>query len=248
MKNGAVSARKVFMPQFFRVAVLGLALAGGSLVASCGDNEPAERKAFIAFLQTYVLDKPGVHLPKPTEADIKSFGGYASHYAVITNFAADPEMMAIGQQMAQAIQTGAPRSVQEVMSRQQDVRTVRDSLAKFRVPLEQKFAAAEAARDALKQPVDLKAVFAAAFDRDVGDPARAFRGALPVVDDALESVLKLAAYIDAHRKEVTISGTNIEVKNPKVRSEVNALLQGITAKAQQLQEHQRRLRVVLTGR
>jgi len=186
-------------------------------------------------------------MPEPTAAEIKSFGVYASHYAVITNFAADAEMMAIGEQMAQAIQTGAPRSLQEVMTRQQDVRTVRDSLAKLGVPLEQKFGAAQIARDALSQPPDLKAVFAAAFDRDVGDPARAFRGTLPVVDAALESVLKLAAYIEAHRSQVTISGATVQVNDPKVRSEVNALLQGIAAKSQQLQEHQRRLRVVPTG-
>jgi hypothetical protein len=235
------------MHSFFRVACTSLALVAAAIVASCGDNEPAERKAFMAFLQTYVLDKPGVHLPKPTEADLKSFGPYAAHYAVITNFTADPEMMAIGQQMALATQAGAPRSLHEVMNRQQDVRTVWETLAKLRTPLEQKFSAAEAARDALNQPPDLKAVFGAAFERNVGEPARTMRGVLPAVDEALEGVLKLAAYVNAHPREVTISGAAIQVNDPKVRAELNALLQGVTAKSQQLQEHQRRLRLVLTG-
>jgi hypothetical protein len=235
------------MHPFFRPAFAGFALIVAGIVASCGDTEPAERKAFIALLQTQVLDKPGVHLPKPTDAEIKSFGPYVKHYAVITNFAADPEMMAIGEQMARATQAGAPRSLPEVIARQQDVQTVREGLAKLRAPLDQKLAAAEAARDALSQPPDLKAVFAAAFDRDVGDPARAFRGAFPVADDALETVLKLGAYINAHPKEVTVSGANIQVNDPKLRTELNALLQGARAKGQQLQEHQQRLRVVLTG-
>ena len=236
------------MHPFFRVAGLCFALiVAGLSVASCGDNEPAERKAFMAFLQTFILDKPGVHVPKPTDADIKAFGAYGEQYTVITNFTADPEMMAIGQQMQQAIQAGAPRSLQEAVTRQQDVQTVRESLGKLRVPLDQKLAAAEAARDALKQPPDLKTVFGAAFERDVGDPARAFRSALPVVDDALDSVLKLAAYINAHRNAVTLSGSNIQANDPKVRVELNTLLQGVTTKGQQLQEHQRRLRVMLTG-
>ncbi len=235
------------MHSFFRVALSALALVAALAVAGCGDNEPAERKAFMAFLQTRVLDKPGVHVPKPTDADIKSFGIYADHYKVITSFTADPEMMAISKQMAQAIQAGAPRSLQEVMTRQKDIQAIRESMAKLRGPLDQKFAAAEAARDALKQPPDLKAVFGAAFERDVGDPARAFRGALPIVDEALESVLKIAAYIEANRKAVTISGSNIQVSDARVQRELNTLLQGMNAKSQKLQEHQRRVRTVLSG-
>jgi hypothetical protein len=235
------------MHSFVRVAFAGLALIAVSGLASCGDNEPAERKAFIAFLQTYVLDKPGVHVPKPTDADLKSFGGYAEHYKVITNFTADPEMMAVGKQMADAIQAGAPRSLQEVLDRQQTVQTVRESLAKLRAPLDQKFAAAESARDALRQPPDLKTVFGAAFERDVGDPARAFRGALPAADEALESVQKIAAFINTHRNAVTISGSTVQVNDAKLRTELNSLLQGMNAKGKVLQEHQRQVRTVLTG-
>jgi hypothetical protein len=232
----------------FRVTSIVLTLIVVGLgIASCGDNEPAERKAFTAFLQTYILDRPGVHIPKPTEADIKSFGAYAAHYKVITDFTADPEMMAMGQQLSQAIQTGAPRTLPDVMARQQDIKTVRDGLAKMRGPLDQKFTAAKAARDALKQPPDLKTVFDAAFERDVGDPARAFGEALPVVDDGLDAVLKLAAYIDANRGKVKISGTTVEVNDPKIRAELNRMLETVAAKSRILQEHQRKLRAALTG-
>jgi hypothetical protein len=241
-------AGSFLMHRFIRVTAVGLALVVvGFGVASCGDDEPAERKAFMSFLQTYVLNKPGVHVPTPTDADIKSFGIYADHYNVITKFTADPEMMAISSEMGKAVQAGAPRSLQEVVDRRQDVHVIRESMAKLRGALDQKFANAEAARDALKQPADLKAVFAAAFDRDVSDPARAFRNALPVVDEALDSVQKVAAFIVTHPKAVTISGSTVQVNDPKLRTEFNALLQGMNAKSQQLQDHQRRLRVVLTG-
>jgi hypothetical protein len=235
------------MRSFFRVALTCLALIVAVSVASCGDNEPAERKAFIEFLQTRIVDKPGVHVPKPTDADIKSFGPYAEQYKIITDFTADPEMMAISQQMTQAIRAGAPRSLQDVVSRQQDIQTIRESLAKMRAPLDQKFAAAEAARDALKQPPDLKTVFSAAFERDVGDPARAFQSALPIVDDALGGVLKVAAYINSHRDAVKINGSTIEVRDPKVQAELNGLLQGLNAKGQQLNEQQRKLHAMLSG-
>ena len=60
-------------------ALLGLVLAG------CND-EPAERKAFITFLQTRIIDKPGLHVPHLTPEEEKSFGDYAKQYAVITDF------------------------------------------------------------------------------------------------------------------------------------------------------------------
>ncbi len=216
-------------------------------VTACGGNEPAERKAFIEFLQTQVLDKPGVHVPKPTEAETKAFGSYAEHYAVITNVATDPEMMAIGGQMAQAIAVGAPRSLQEVLDRQKDIQTLRDSIAKLRGALDQKLSNAEAARDALKQPSDLKAVFAAAFERNVGDPARAFRSTFPIVDEALEGVQKIAEFLNAHRGQVAVSGSNIQVDDPKLRAELDVMLNALNGTSKQLQEAQRRMRVVLTG-
>jgi hypothetical protein len=236
------------MHSFIRGAAAGLALiAVGFGVASCGDDEPAERKAFMAFLQTYVLDKPGVHVPKPTDADIKAFGIYADHYNVILEFTGDAGLMGIGNETAQAIQAGTPRSLQEVVDRRHDLQALRESTAKLRGLLDKQLAIAEAARDALKQPDDLRAVFAAVFDRDVGDPARAFRTALPVVDEALESVLKIAAFVSAHPKAVTISGSTLQVNDPRLQAELNGLLSGATVKRQQVQEQQRQLRIVLTG-
>ena len=55
------------------------------LLAACGDKEPEQRAAFTQFLQTRIIDKPGVRVPQLT-AEEKSFGDYAAHYAVITDF------------------------------------------------------------------------------------------------------------------------------------------------------------------
>jgi hypothetical protein len=153
-----------------------LAFAGLSFLclflSGCFDSEPAERKALMEFLQVHVLDKPGVHVPKPTAEESKSFGQYAKHYAVITDFTADPEMIGIGKGMGEAMQIGAPRSIKELMDRRQDVKTVRATMRKLAEVMEKRLAETEAARVALQQPADLKAVYSAAFDRDVGDPAR----------------------------------------------------------------------------
>jgi len=216
-------------------------------IAGCFDSEPAERKAFMEFLQVNVLDKPGVHVPKPTDVEIKSFGPYAKHYAVITDFAADPEMIGITKDMAEAIQIGAPRSIKELMERRQDVKTVRDVMTKLRAGMETKLAATEAARATLQQPADLKAVFSAVFDRNVGDPARAFRNAFPVVEETFVTIQTLVDFIETHQSAVTFSGSSVQTSDPKVRAELAAILKAMNAKSQQLQDMQRRLRLVLTG-
>jgi hypothetical protein len=48
--------------------VLALATAG------CFDNEPQQRRAFIAFLQTRIIDKPGLHIPIMSDHDVADFG------------------------------------------------------------------------------------------------------------------------------------------------------------------------------
>jgi hypothetical protein len=236
------------MTFFFRrsFAVAGLALLCLS-ISGCFDNEPAERKAFMEFLQVHVLDKPGVHVPKPTDAETKSFGQYAKHYMVITDFTADPEMIAITKDMAEAMQIGAPRSIKELMDRRQDVKTVGETMIRLRAAMDKKLADTEAARAALQQPADLKAIYSAAFDRDVGDPSRAFRNAFPVVEDAFVTIQKLVDFLEAHPGAVTFSGSTVQTSDAKVRAELNTILTAMNTKSQQLQDLQRRMRLVLTG-
>ena len=52
----------------------------------CGDNEAMQRKAFIEFLQSRIVAKPEIHLPKLTADETAAFGDYAKHYAVIADF------------------------------------------------------------------------------------------------------------------------------------------------------------------
>src|SRR3954466_16238353 len=85
---------------FALAAVVTLAL----LTAACGDNEPEQRKAFITFLQTRIVDKPGVHVPKLTDDELGRFGPYAAHYNVIRDFTSNPEMEGIGKQVGQVTQ------------------------------------------------------------------------------------------------------------------------------------------------
>ena len=53
------------MKSLFR-PIFALALALPLLLAACGDKEPEQRAAFTQFLQTRIIDKPGVRVPQLT--------------------------------------------------------------------------------------------------------------------------------------------------------------------------------------
>lgn len=229
----------------------GFAIAGVFLLAlsaaACGDNEPEQRKAFIAFLQTRIVDKAGVHVPKLTDEDVKSFGPYAAHFNIISAFTNNPEMTGVASQMQQVTQRVSLNSVQDLVDNRSALRSVKDDLGKITVAMNKALADTIRQRDALKQPDDLKAVYDRAFDKDVLTPVRGFNETVPLVVDIAEAALKLADYIDANRGKVIIQGNNVGGKDAKTQREVDNLVKNLSSQAPKFQESQRRLRVVLTG-
>ena len=65
---------------FAGVLALALSLAG------CFDNEPAQRAAFVKFLQTRIIDKPGLHIPILSDKEIADLGPYADQYRIMNGF------------------------------------------------------------------------------------------------------------------------------------------------------------------
>ena len=223
-----------------------LAAGPALLLAGCGDDEAAQRKAFIAFLQTRILDKPGVHVPHPTADEAKSWGEYAKHYAVITGFN-DTLTERVSKPMQAVLQRGAVRSIAELLDRRADLQEMQRGMNELGAELDRQLAAAEAARAGLKQPPDLKAVFDAAFERDVAGPARTFKAVLPVVDSSLAAALDLANVLAQNRARIKIDGSQLQIADPVLQRDVQARLAAMNAKAQEVQAMQQRLRSLITG-
>jgi hypothetical protein len=220
-------------------ALLGLVLAG------CND-EPAERKAFITFLQTRIIDKPGLHVPHLTPEEEKSFGDYAKQYAVITDFNGGLDKSVAGL-MAEAINRGSIRSLDDVVTRHADFVAARDGIAQLRGAIDKQLAAADAAHAALKQPDDLKPVFDKAYERDVTIPAKAFADIFPDLSQALTAVVDLGDFIEQHKDKVTINGPTIETTDRALQPQLQALLDALTAKNEAIVKAQEHLRLVMNG-
>jgi hypothetical protein len=220
-------------------ALLALVLTG------CND-EPAERKAFITFLQTRIIDKQGLHVPHLTPEEQKSFGDYTKQYAVITDFN-DGLDKSVAKPMAEAINRGAIRSLDDVVTRHADFVAARDGIGKLRGAIDKQLAAADAAHAALKQPDDLKAVFDKAYERDVTIPAKTFADIFPDLSQALTAVVDLGDFIDQHKDKVTINGPTIQTTDPALRPQLQALLDALTAKNEAIVKAQEHLRLVMNG-
>jgi len=98
-------------------------LAAG--LASCGDSEADQRKAFITFLQARIIDKAGVHVPSLTDDEKSSLGSYYDHYLVVGDF--NREMNKVLTGPYKIAQNRAPQSIQEMMERRADVKAMTES-------------------------------------------------------------------------------------------------------------------------
>jgi hypothetical protein len=215
------------------------------LIAGC-DNEPTQRKAFIDFLQTRILDKPGLHVPHLTAEDEKTFGGYAKQYAIITDFN-DGLDKSVAKPMTEAINRGAIRSLDEVVTRRTDFVAARDGIAQLRDAIDKQLATADAAHAALKQPDDLKPVFDKAYERDVTIPAKTFADISPDLSQALTAIVDLGDFITQHKDKVTINGSLIETSDPALQPQLTALVTALTAKNEAIAKAQQHLRLVMNG-
>lgn len=231
-----------------RRALLGGILALAALPLAACDEEPAQRKAFMAFLQTRILDKPGIHVARPTADEAKSFGDYAKHYAVVTDFHDALNRRVMGP-LNEAMRNGSMRSIPDLLARRAELDGARRSMAELRGAIAEEAARAEAARAALKQPADLKPVFDAAFERNVAGPAKAFQESLPAGEAAIAAALDVASYLDQHRGRIEARGTTVQmlVPDPALQREITARVEAMTARAREAQAAQQRLQAMIRG-
>lgn len=223
-----------------------LALCAPLLLAACGDKEPEQRAAFSQFLKTRIIDKPGLHVPQPNEEEKKSFGEYASHYAVITDFHAGMNQSVTS--MNAAMQQGAIRTINDLVARRGDLAKARTTMNEINTAVVKQQAQADAARAQLKQPDDLKPVYQTAYDRTVTQPANAFKAVFPLVDTSLQRALDTADYVEKHKSKIQISGATVRVSDPKIQNELNTRLQALNAGAANLNKAHADMQKMITGR
>jgi hypothetical protein len=203
-------------------ALLMLALA--LPLAACGPSEPQQRQAFIAFLKDTLLARPGIHLPIPTEEMRQKWGPYTAHYTVIQDgyhaingsveaFYKDYHSFASGVIVFSTL-----------IGKRAEVLRTRDAVAALPATLKTQLETTNAARAALSQPDDLKAVFDKAFERDVTKLAGLWLEAAPVLSKTLNSYLEIMDFAEQHKAALEINGPLITPKDEKLVPRLQELM------------------------
>jgi hypothetical protein len=203
-------------------------------LSGCEDKEAGQRKAFVDFLQTRILDKPGAHLPQLTGEETAQLGEYAKQYAIIQDFHKAIDATVNGQRN-DAIGRGMVRSIRELISRRDDIEKARDTITQMGVTLETALSTADAAHAKLTQPGDLQPVYDKVYDRLVTSFGKAFRDEMmPVATASLADALKVSDYLMEHKTEIIFSGDNVQVKDENTKNELNKLLLQLNSHSQSM--------------
>jgi Protein of unknown function (DUF3053) len=139
------------------------------------------------------------------------------------------------------------RSAQDLIDKRAEVRLAAEHIGESMKEMDLKFAATIKARDALKQPDDLKTVYDTAFDKIVTKPVQGFREATPLAQQIAVAAANFGDYMAAHRDTVKIVGTSPQATDRKTQIEVNALATALNSLAPRMNDAQRRMRVLLYG-
>ena len=234
------------MKNMVRFSVLGLCLAFSFMLAACGNKEAEQRTAFIEFLQTRLLDKPGLRVPTPSEEQKASFGDYAKHYAVITDFN-EGMNKSVSQPMTQIMAKGALRSIADLPARRDDLKAAKDGLTALRTALDQQTAKADAAHAQLKQPDDLKQVYDKAFDKTVTAPATTFKEVFPALDTVFNSALAIGDFMEKNKSKIQVAGSSVTVTDPAVQAELNKMLRQLNGQSAAINAAQQKMQAMVRG-
>jgi Protein of unknown function (DUF3053) len=211
-------------------------------LAACGDEEPAQRKAFMAFLQD-INGRTGTHVLKPNAKDEKDFGPYFQQYKIIIDYNNGMRVAteAYGQDIGKLGfgPHSTPRTIEQMAATPQDLVAAKQITESFEHATEVRLADTQAKHDALKQPDDLKAVYDKAFGKLVTTPTLAFENSSKALLAGLDASIKLTDYINGHRTKLSVSGMQVQAKDQRTLDEVGALIKAHAAAGEKFVAAQR---------
>lgn len=208
-------------------------LAVGLIMVGCGSKEAEQRAAFINILQTKVIAAQGFTVPVLTEEERGKIGPYADHLQLFIDF-----NTAVGGRMTEMseamIKIGQLRPSKEPQANLEAIAGIKDAIGKMSQSVDEEYAAAEAKKNALKQPDDLKVVFDQAFDKALTRPVQALKNMTAKIDLALEAQKNLYEFVMANMDKVDLGGPMITIKDKSIEAQLNKLMAEANQKAADL--------------
>ena len=210
-------------------------------VSGCGDKEPAQRKAFMDFLQSRILDKQVLAVPQLSEAEKKQFGDYSKDYAIITGFHHQMNTELDSSLVPVFAGMNGVNSVNSLVEQRDDLKKMADSSQNWKEKIITLRTQADTQRAALKQPDDLKKVYDQAYEKTVIKPSEITEQVFDLLPQVLNLIVAKADFIKNQGKEVTITGNRLQFSNQKQLDKYNAIQQQLVPLNAQLMQLSRQM-------
>ncbi len=210
------------------------------------DNEEKRAQAFADFLQTRMLDRPGVHIPILSDEERAAIGHFEADFAIIKGF--NDDLTVAAREVGAAIRPlPQMRSPLELPKYRADLNNVRAFFPRAGVGVEAALAKAREARAKLSQPAVVKDKFDAAFDQMVTAPANALRDIIPLAAPALDDEIALADFIEAHKTDLKAVGGLLQATKPELRKEMQSIVDDYVARVEKVTAARRKLERAVQG-
>lgn len=210
-------------------------------VSGCGDKEPAQRKAFMDFLQSRILDKQVLAVPQLSEAEKKQFGDYSKDYAIITGFHHQMNTELDSSLVPVFAGMNGVNSVNALVEQRDDLKKMADSSHNWKEKIITLRTQADTQHAALKQPDDLKKVYDLAYEKTVVKPSEITEQVFELLPQVLNLIVAKADFIKSQGKDVTITGNRLQFSNQKQLDKYNAIQQQLVPLNAQLMQLSRQM-------
>jgi hypothetical protein len=226
----------IFMHKHFHSLIVAWIGAAVLLTAGC-DREPQQRQTFIDFLKKEAETPRKNALEIPTPAMRKRYGNYAPYYDVIIDFnkTISTDISKPINRLYRECRAVLNKPDSSVTERREAITKLRDALQKIEKSLDSELAIAEAKAAVLSQPNNMKIVYFQVFDKYVRHPARELKATLAPTDELLGKYLAMLDFFDAHKGKITIQDGMIQINDPKLTAQLNAIQAEITQMEQTIQ-------------
>lgn len=215
-------------------------------LACCADSEAQKVQAFADFLQTRILDRPGVHIPILTDEERKSIGHFEADFLILKGF--NDDLSASVHEYGKAMHP-FPTSISptDLPKYRPDLVTAREMFSHAGDGLGGALARAKSELANSKQPEIVKLKFDAAFDQVVIRPEKALREIIPLAIEALDTEIAIADFLAAHKADVTSVGNQLRASKPNVRIQLESLFTTYSAITTKVNEARRNLDLIVEG-
>ena len=191
-----------------------------------------QSKAFIDFLETRVIAAVGTDRVRMSDATRKKVGNYGKHFDVIATHAKeldDINARLTGEKMR--IAAHGPVPMDKLGSERVRIEQLVAVFSRSAQQVDVVKARADAAKTALKQPEDVRAVFDKAYEKEVSGYAAALQELYVVQKVFYAEVARMGMFFEKHREKIQIKNKTVTIDEQALVTEYNVLQLSLQEKA-----------------